>query len=65
MTDDLYTFQPLSPATGEFYRAGANSETNALVQWAATRMLQSASIATSTFDYKSPREHKVTDIPAM
>ncbi|WP_250998413.1 contractile injection system protein, VgrG/Pvc8 family, partial [Escherichia coli] len=28
-------------------------------------MLQSASIATSTFDYKSPREHKVTDIPAM
>lgn len=65
VTDDLYTFQPLSPATVEFYRAGANSETNALVQWAATRMLQSASIATSTFDYKSPREHKVTDIPAM
>nr|WP_269504304.1 type VI secretion system Vgr family protein [Burkholderia sp. IMCC1007] len=65
VTDDLYAFEPLAPETVPFYHAGANSETNALVQWTATRMLQSASIATSTFDYKSPRERKVTDIPTM
>ncbi|MGK8202840.1 type VI secretion system Vgr family protein [Burkholderia cenocepacia] len=65
VTDDLYAFQPLAPETVQFYHAGANSETDALVQWTATRVLQSSSITTSTFDYKSPRERKVTDIPTM
>jgi len=53
ITDDLYSV----PALGQsipFYRAGTNSETDALVQWSGTRTLQSTTLSTRTFDYKSP-----------
>ncbi|KLU22963.1 hypothetical protein EOS_27955 [Caballeronia mineralivorans PML1(12)] len=53
ITDDLYSV----PALGQtipFYRAGTNSETDALVQWSGMRTLQSTTLATRTFDYKSP-----------
>ena len=66
ITDSLDAFQPLSPQTVEFYRAGTNSETDALVQWSGTRTLQSTSLTTRTFDYRapaSPSNPKGTNIP--
>jgi type VI secretion system secreted protein VgrG len=66
VTDSLDTFPALSPQTVEFYRAGTNSETDALVQWSGTRTLQSTSLTTRTFDYKapaSPSNPKGTNIP--
>jgi type VI secretion system secreted protein VgrG len=54
VTDNLDIFEPLSPQTVEFYRAGTNSETDALVQWSGTRTLQSTTLTTRTFDYKAP-----------
>ncbi|WP_186307875.1 phage late control D family protein, partial [Paraburkholderia sp. BCC1884] len=54
VTDSLDTCQPLSPQTVQFYRAGTNSEADALVQWSGTRTLQSTTLTTRTFDYKAP-----------
>jgi type VI secretion system secreted protein VgrG len=68
VTDNLDVFQPLSPQTVEFYRAGTTSEVDALVQWSGTRTLQSTTLATRTFDYKapdSPANPKGTKIPTL
>ncbi|MFM0151331.1 type VI secretion system Vgr family protein [Paraburkholderia sediminicola] len=68
VTDSLDTFPSLSPQTVEFYRAGTNSETDALVQWSGTRTLQSTTLTTRTFDYKapaSPVNPKGTNIPTL
>ncbi|MGF6575062.1 type VI secretion system secreted protein VgrG [Paraburkholderia sp. GAS333] len=68
VTDSLDTFQPLSPQTVQFYRAGTNSEADALVQWSGTRTLQSTTLTTRTFDYKAPASPtfaKGTNIPTL
>jgi type VI secretion system secreted protein VgrG len=68
VTDSLDTFPALSPQTVEFYRAGTNSETNALVQWSGSRTLQSTTLTTRTFDYKAPTSSanaKGTNIPTL
>lgn len=68
VTDSLDTFQPLSPQAVEFYRAGTNSEADALVQWSGTRTLQNTMLTTRTFDYKapgSPANPKGTNIPTL
>ncbi|WCM21160.1 type VI secretion system tip protein VgrG [Paraburkholderia bryophila] len=68
LTDSLDTFQPLSPQSVEFYRAGTNSEADALVQWSGTRTLQSTTLTTRTYDYKapgSPFNPKGTNIPTL
>ncbi|MFM0597652.1 type VI secretion system Vgr family protein [Paraburkholderia dilworthii] len=68
VTDSLDTFQPLSPQTVQFYRAGTNSETDALVQWSGTRTLQSTTLTTRTFDYKAPASPtfaRGTSIPTL
>jgi type VI secretion system secreted protein VgrG len=65
ITDNLDSFKPASPQAVAFYRAGTNSETDALVQWSGTRTLQSSSIVTTTFDYKSPLYAKGTNIPTV
>jgi len=54
ITDNLQTLASLSPERVGFYRAGVNSEANALMQWSGTRTLQSALLSTRTFDYKNP-----------
>ncbi|MGF6767691.1 type VI secretion system secreted protein VgrG [Paraburkholderia sp. GAS199] len=68
ITDNLSSFNPTSPQTVSFYRAGTNSETDALTQWSGTRTLQSALLTTRTFDYKSPSgpyNPKGTSTPTM
>jgi type VI secretion system secreted protein VgrG len=68
VVDNLSALPALSPQTVQFYRAGTNSETNALVQWSATRMLQSVTLTTRTFDYKSPStasNAKGTSVPTL
>jgi type VI secretion system secreted protein VgrG len=68
VTDSLDTFQPLSPQTVQFYRAGTNSEADALVQWSGTRTLQSTTLSTRTFDYKAPASTtfaKGTNVPTL
>lgn len=65
VTDDVYSFKPLEPTHVEFSRAGVNSEADAFVQWTATRTLQSASYAASTFDYKTPLSAKRTESPTL
>nr|WP_081935952.1 type VI secretion system Vgr family protein [Burkholderia sp. 9120] len=68
VTDSLDTFPPLSPQTVPFYRAGTNSEADALVQWSGTRTLQSTTLTTRTFDYKAPASPtfaKGTNIPTL
>ena len=54
ITDRLETLDPLTPQQVQFYRAGTQSEADALVQWAGTRILQSTTLTTRTYDYKSP-----------
>ncbi|MBU7438588.1 type VI secretion system Vgr family protein [Paraburkholderia fungorum] len=68
ITDHLETCNTTSPETVEFYRAGVGSETDALTQWSGTRTLQSATLTTRTFDYKSPSTRfnpKGTSLPTM
>ncbi|BCF94390.1 MULTISPECIES: type VI secretion system Vgr family protein [Paraburkholderia] len=68
IADNLSSFKPTSPKTVSFYRAGANSETDALTQWSGTRTLQSALLTTRTFDYKNPAgiyNPKGTSTPTM
>ncbi|WP_176081232.1 type VI secretion system Vgr family protein [Paraburkholderia tropica] len=54
ITDNIDALPALNPQSVNFYRSGVNSETNALVQWSGTRTLQSVTLTTRTFDYKSP-----------
>ncbi|MFM0059900.1 type VI secretion system Vgr family protein [Paraburkholderia phytofirmans] len=68
ITDDIGSLRPLSPQVVDFYRSGTNSETDAFVQWSGTRTLQSTTLTTRTFDYKSPASSanpKGTTIPTM
>jgi type VI secretion system secreted protein VgrG len=68
VTDRLDTLSPLSPPTVRFYRSDASSETDALVQFAGTRTLQSFARTTRTFDYKnpsSPHNPKATSMPTI
>ncbi|WP_144143897.1 type VI secretion system Vgr family protein [Paraburkholderia sp. BCC1884] len=68
VTDDMGSLQPASPQTVDFYRSGTNSETDAFVQWSGTRTLQSTTLTTRTFDYKSPStaaNPKGTSIPTL
>ncbi|MGF6644124.1 Rhs element Vgr protein [Paraburkholderia sp. GAS82] len=68
ITDRLATLDGLSPETVSFYRAGTGSETDALTQWSGTRTLQSTTLTTRTFDYKSPSTQfnpKGTSLPTM
>ncbi len=68
ITDDIGTLNPMSPQTVKFYRAGTNSESDAFVQWSGTRTLQSTTLTTRTFDYKSPASAvnpKGTSVPTM
>jgi type VI secretion system secreted protein VgrG len=63
ITDDLYTVKALDPRPVEFYRSSVTSETDALVQWASSRELQSSTYSFSTVDYKSPQVPKNQSIP--
>ncbi|MBN3757851.1 type VI secretion system tip protein VgrG [Paraburkholderia sp. Tr-20389] len=54
VTDDIGSLDTLEPSAVNFYRAGTNSETDALVQWSGSRTLQSTTLTTRTFDYKRP-----------
>jgi type VI secretion system secreted protein VgrG len=68
ITDDLYSVPALGQQTIPFYRAGTNSETDALVQWSGMRTLQSTTLSTRTFDYKapgSPANPKGTNTPTL
>jgi type VI secretion system secreted protein VgrG len=68
ITDQLGNLDALSPEMVSFYRAGTDSETDALVQWAGTRTLQSTTLTTRTFDYKDPStpyNPKGTSVPTM
>ncbi|CAB3732352.1 hypothetical protein LMG22037_05698 [Paraburkholderia phenoliruptrix] len=68
ITDRLATAKAMSPETVKFYRAGTSSETDALTQWSGTRTLQSTTLTTRTFDYKSPSTQfnpKGTNVPTM
>jgi type VI secretion system secreted protein VgrG len=68
ITDSLSTLDATSPQTVKFYRAGTNSETDALTQWSGTRTLQSTLLTTRTFDYKRPAtgyNPKGTSTPTM
>ncbi|ASL48841.1 hypothetical protein bAD24_p00700 (plasmid) [Burkholderia sp. AD24] len=68
ITDRLQTLEPLAPETVGFYRAGVNSEADALMQWSGSRTLQSVLLSTRTFDYKNPPtpfNPKGTSIPTM
>ncbi|WP_109483461.1 type VI secretion system tip protein VgrG [Paraburkholderia sp. C35] len=68
ITDSLSTLDAMSPQTVQFYRAGTNSEADALTQWSGTRTLQSTLLSTRTFDYKSPAtayNPKGTSTPTM
>ncbi|AXF13005.1 MULTISPECIES: type VI secretion system Vgr family protein [Paraburkholderia] len=68
ITDRLQTFDTLPSDSVKFYRAGTSSEADALTQWSGTRTLQSATLTTRTFDYKSPstgHNPKGTNVPTM
>jgi len=65
ITDDLYTVKALTPQEVPFYRAGAGSETDAIVQWGGARTLQSTSYTTRTFDYKNPTFNKELSTPTV
>jgi type VI secretion system secreted protein VgrG len=67
ITDQLSRLDALSPETVSFYRESTGSETDALVQWSGTRMLQSTTLTTRTFDYKNPSLYnpKGTSVPTM
>ena len=68
ITDNVTWLDPLSPETVSFYRGSTGSEADALVQWSGTRTLQSTTLTTRTFDYKSPStpyNAKGTSLPTM
>ncbi len=63
ITDDIYSLKPLTSQQVEFYRSDVASESDTLVQWAASRELQSATYSFSTVDYKNPLAPKSQSIP--
>jgi type VI secretion system secreted protein VgrG len=63
ITDDIYSVKALAPQQVDFYRSSVSSETDALVQWAGSRELQSAAYSFSTVDYKTPFAPKTQSIP--
>ncbi|TGP40574.1 type VI secretion system tip protein VgrG [bacterium M00.F.Ca.ET.228.01.1.1] len=65
VTDDVFSLKALAPPEVSFYRAGAGSETDAIVQWGGARTLQSVSYTTRTFDYKNPGFHKEISTPTV
>ncbi|WP_246793374.1 type VI secretion system Vgr family protein [Burkholderia perseverans] len=68
ITDDFAALPVLNPQSVDFYRSGVNAETDALVQWSGTRTLQSTTLTTRTFDYKSPApavNPKGTSVPTL
>ncbi|WP_321932318.1 phage late control D family protein, partial [Paraburkholderia guartelaensis] len=68
ITDNSGSLPALNPRAVNFYRSGVNSETDALVQWSGTRTLQSVTLTTRTFDYKSPSSAvnpKGTSVPSL
>lgn len=68
ITDQLTKLDALSPKTVSFDRAGTGNETDALVQWSGTRTLQSTTLTTRTFDYKSPStlyNPRATSVPTI
>ncbi|MGF6768120.1 type VI secretion system secreted protein VgrG [Paraburkholderia sp. GAS199] len=68
VTDDVGSLAAVSPQTVNFYRSGTGSETDAFVQWSGTRTLQSTTLSTRTFDYKSPSpaaNPKGTTVPTL
>nr|WP_268963830.1 type VI secretion system Vgr family protein [Paraburkholderia nemoris] len=65
VTDDLFSLKALSPQEITFYRAGAGSESDAIVQWGGARALQSVSYTTRTFDYKNPGFQKELSTPTV
>ncbi|WP_321786496.1 type VI secretion system Vgr family protein [Paraburkholderia sp. J94] len=68
ITDNIGALPALNPQSVNFYRSGVNSETNALVQWSGSRTLQSVTLTTRTFDYKSPSSAvnpKGTSVPTL
>lgn len=63
ITDDIYSAKALAPQQVDFYRSSVTSETDALVQWAGSRELQSTAYSFSTVDYKTPLAPKTQSIP--
>ncbi|WP_414445286.1 type VI secretion system Vgr family protein [Burkholderia sp. 22PA0106] len=54
VTDDIHNLDPVASDVISFHRTGVDAESDALVQWAGSRSLQSVTHTTRTFDYKSP-----------
>ncbi|MBT2791695.1 type VI secretion system Vgr family protein [Paraburkholderia strydomiana] len=68
ITDDIGSLPALPSQPVQFYRSGTNSEADAFVQWSGTRTLQSTTLTTRTFDYKSPSSSanpKGTTVPTL
>jgi type VI secretion system secreted protein VgrG len=63
ITDDIYSLKALTSQQVEFYRSDVASEADALVQWAGSREIQSATYSFSTVDYKTPLAPKHQSIP--
>ncbi|WP_322038624.1 phage late control D family protein, partial [Burkholderia cenocepacia] len=66
ITDRLTALDEPVPLT--FSRAGTTVASDALTQWSGTRILQSTSLTTRTFDYKNPASTfnaKGTSLPTM
>ncbi|UVE59268.1 type VI secretion system Vgr family protein [Burkholderia sp. EMB26] len=66
ITDRLTALDEPVPLT--FSRAGTTVASDALTQWSGTRILQSTSLTTCTFDYKNPASTfnaKGTSLPTM
>ena len=68
ITDRVFSLPALSPQSVPFYRAGTGGEADALVQWSGMRALQSTTLTTRTFDYRSPPTSgnpKGTSVPTL
>ncbi len=65
ITDTVGNLKPLKAQQLRFHRAGTKDEIDKIVQWGGSRTLFSSRLATSTFDYKAPRNSKETNVPAL
>lgn len=54
LLDDLYDLPQLAQQTIRFHRTGLREEVDGFTQWKERQRIQSASLTTSTFDYKRP-----------
>ncbi|RKP46979.1 type VI secretion system Vgr family protein [Trinickia fusca] len=54
LMDDLYFAPQLKQETVKFFRNGVRQEVDGLTQWKEQQEIQSATLTTSTFDYKRP-----------